>query len=125
MESNVVFSTEVEPRTLLTQASKALPLSYILSLRLQISNEWETVTINKDHYVTSSKQRITYQNEEFLIGKGTIWFSVLLTTQGGKKTQYFFSKCNRTGFQTLPRAPKTQRRNISDGLIMTLIASQQ
>lgn len=38
----------------------------------------------------SSKQRITYQNEEFLIGKGTIQFSILLTTQGGKKTQYFF-----------------------------------
>lgn len=90
MESNVVFSTEVEPRTLLTQARKALPLNYILSLRLQISNEWEIVTINKDHYVTSSKQRITYQNEEFLIGKGTIWFSVLLTTQGGKKLSIFF-----------------------------------
>lgn len=57
----------------------------------------------------SSKQRITYQNEEFLIGKGTIQFSVLLTTQGKreKKTQYFFSKCGRTGFQTLPWAPKT------------------
>lgn len=38
----------------------------------------------------SSKQRITYQNDEFLIGKGTSQFSVLLTTQGGKKIQYFF-----------------------------------
>lgn len=84
MGSNVVFSTEVEPRALLAQTRKALPLNYILSLKLQISNEWETVTINKDHYVTSSKQRITYQNKEFLIGKGTIQFSVLLTTR------YFF-----------------------------------
>lgn len=84
------------------------------------------MTINKDHYVTSSKQRITYQNEEFLIGKGTIQFSVLLTTQRKKekkKLSVFFSKCSRTGFQTLPWAPKTQRRNISDGLIMTGIAS--
>lgn len=104
----IVFSTEEEPRALHTQTRKALPLNYILSLKLQISNEWETVTINKDRYVTSSKQRITYQNEEFLIGKGTIQFSVLLTTQGKKrKTQYFFSKCSGTGFQTLPRAPKT------------------
>lgn len=38
----------------------------------------------------SSKQRITYQNEEFLIGKGTIQFSVLLTTQGEKKKLRIF-----------------------------------
>lgn len=66
-----VSSTEIEPRTLHC-TDKTLPLNYILSLKLQISNEWETVTINKDHYVTSTIQRITYQNEYFLIEKETI-----------------------------------------------------
>lgn len=60
--------------------------------------------------MTSSKQDYL-PKEQFLIEKGTIQFC-FINNSGKNKTKQktpFFSNCSRTGFQTLPQAPKTEK----------------